>query len=175
MILSGPFWDHVLLLCAGAAAMAATESEPAASAPVRGFAPDIDLSDERDREAIRVRHGVRTLAKEEEGSPLRNLPKGVYGFTGAPATETPLFSKRAFRGFEVHKDKQGGEWLVGYFIPKHAEAVNAGSDVVEAELYPDKFGEATQLLAVSMARIIPNKRGPNRDDGCALKMEVRPK
>lgn len=55
-----------------------------------------------ERESLRQSLGLRIVTVQEEGSSIRRIPNGIYGFTGAPATdEIPLFIKPIFECFEI--------------------------------------------------------------------------
>ena len=59
------------------------------------------LSADQARERNRAAHKVRLITSREEGRGFAKLPTGVYGFTYAPAPETPLFVKHSFGAYEV--------------------------------------------------------------------------
>ena len=61
----------------------------AAPAPKTFDGRDLNLMDEQQREQLRAEHKLRPVKSEEEGTAITKLPNGVYGFTYAPATETP--------------------------------------------------------------------------------------
>src|SRR5581483_4515408 len=55
-------------------------------------------------EKLRAKRSLRPLQKSEAGTPVRDLPDGVYGFTYSPTFEsTPLFAHKSWRSFEFHK------------------------------------------------------------------------
>lgn len=118
---------------------------------------------DQERQAIRLQNAVRVVTKEEDGRPLDRLPGGVYGFSYSPASDAiPLFTRHAAASFEIHKPATGPYQILGYVAPAQAEA--QGQDV---KLYPDAYGEATQLIALPADRITRLK-GPSRAGGNCL-------
>jgi hypothetical protein len=123
------------------------------------------------RDRLRVEHRVRTLQSEEEGAAFDHLPNGVYGFTYAPATETPLFAKPAYHSFEVHKLADGSGRLLVYCTPDDASRI-AGGEVGEMMAYPDAWENATVLVAVPLERVMNSLYKPVRRDGNAVPLRV---
>lgn len=64
------------------------------------------------REAIRESHQVRLIDRADEGEAAHKLPNGIFGFTFAPLTETPVFAKHSHQSFEVHKLPDGELCLI---------------------------------------------------------------
>jgi hypothetical protein len=125
-----------------------------------------------DREALRVRHGVRLVAPEEEGFALDRLPSGVYGFTCAPGQdEIPVFSRQSLRAFEAHKDTDGIEYIIGFVTPEQADDIASG-DAAEVTLFPEEWGAARQIVAVALTRMASHKRALTRDEGNPLKFTL---
>ena len=77
------------------------------------------------REDLRRDHRVRLVTTEEEGCALDRLPAGTYGWTYAPASESPLFSKQGFQSFEMHRAQDGTGYLVGYVTDSDAIALSS--------------------------------------------------
>ena len=123
------------------------------------------------RDRLRVEHQVRSLHSEEEGAAFAVLSAGVYGFTYAPATETPLFSTRAYHSFEVHKLADGSGRLLVYCKPEDAARMAAG-EVVEFMGYPDPWEDATVLVSVPLDRLMNSLYKPVRRDGNAVPLRV---
>ena len=108
----------------------------------------------------------------EEGSSADRLPHGVYGFTFAPQEAAiPLFSKQSWHSFEVHKLADGSLHLVGCVTAKDAGLIRSGGHV-EVALFPDAWEDATELVTVALTRVVPSKRGPSREGGNGLKLEL---
>jgi hypothetical protein len=124
-------------------------------------------------EALRAEHGVRLVTEEEEGFGIAKVPPGVYGFSYAPSTEEiPLFCKKTFQSFEVHKLADGSEHLIGFVTPKEAIDLEMGNKAAEIRLYPEPVAEAVRLVSVNLAIVIPNKKGPARSDGNFLSLRL---
>jgi hypothetical protein len=125
-----------------------------------------------DLEQLRTQHGLRGLEKEEEGSAAERLPNSVYGYTYSPAEATvPLFAKKTWHSFEVHKLGDGSRYLLGFVTRKEAETVRSGGQG-EITLFPDPWEDATELVSVPYARAIPAKKGPSREGGNGLKVAI---
>ena len=127
-----------------------------------------------EREALRRQHHVQLMSDQDEGRAVVQLPGGVYGFTYAPALElSPLFQKKSFQNFEVHKLSSGAEHVVGYVTEPDAQKLGRGG-AADVTLYPDPYGEATHLVSVAVSRITNSKPNPSRERGNFLKLELAP-
>lgn len=137
----------------------------------KSFAPEPEEPEELKQ--LRLAHGVRLVTPEEEGNSTLKLPGGVYGFTYAPALEeVPLFRKRLYRSFEVHKLPDGEEHVVGYVTAPEAEKIESGADYVEIKLYPEPYEDAVRLVSIPVDRMLNTRRATSRDEGNYLKLEV---
>jgi len=127
-----------------------------------------------ERVALREKLGLRCVREEEEGRNIELQQDGIYGYTGAPATEElPLFIKPVFRCTEVQKLSSGEVFLLGYVTAKEADAFALGTEPITINLYPDPFGESTSLISVPIDRI-DRRRPPSRDDGNSMMVEIAP-
>ena len=109
------------------------------------------------REAIRESHRVRLIDPENEGKAAHKLPNGIFGFTFAPLTETPVFAKHSHQSFEIHKLPNGELCLVGYVSSQN-----------EARLYPGTRGEATKLVSIRVASVAPADNRLHREPGNSI-------
>jgi|GEM_PF-5772743 hypothetical protein len=120
--------------------------------------------DQRERDAIRIRNGVRRITAEEEGFATDQLPSGVYGFTYSPGSDAvPLFAKHCIEDFEVHKPEGREPQLLGY-VTENDYAVIESGEAITTKLYPSAYEQATKLIAVPGERIV-NVKHPSRIDG----------
>lgn len=125
-----------------------------------------------DLEHLRAANGLRPLEEAEEGFAADCQPNGVYGFTYAPAESAlPLFLKKTWHSFEVHKLQDGELQLVGFVTAKEAELIRQGLQG-EVTLFPDPWEASTELVSVPIARAMPSKRGPSREGGNGLKIAL---
>ena len=124
-----------------------------------------------ENEQLRSTRGLRALEIAEEGSTAESLPNGVYGFTYSPAEAVPLFTKKTWHSFEVHKLADGTRHLVGFVTAKEAEIVRDGKPA-EITLFPDPWEDATELVSIPFTRAIPSKKGPSREGGNGLKLAL---
>jgi hypothetical protein len=125
-----------------------------------------------DLEQLRAAHRVRLLEDAEEGFAADRQPNGVYGFTYAPAeAAVPLFVKKTWHSFEMHKLEDGELQLVGFVTGKEAEVIRNGLQG-EVMLFPDPWEESTTLVSVPMLRAMPSKKGPSREGGNGLKIAL---
>lgn len=129
-------------------------------------------SDEQQREKLRNDHALRSLSKNEEGTGVHNLPSGIYGFTYSPATETPLFARKAYHSFEVHKLASGRTVLLAFATEAEAETIRKGEDGIEVTVYPDPHEQATVLVTIPFERVLSNLYKPIRYDGNALPLKL---
>ncbi|MGC4053693.1 MAG: hypothetical protein QM757_31275 [Paludibaculum sp.] len=128
-----------------------------------------------ERQALRDANQLRIVSTQEEGGPIRHLPNGVYGFTGAPATnEIPLFAKPIYECFEIQKRANGELFFIGYVTEKEQQIIEKGLDPVVADLYPEPHDEAVNLVAISGSRV-DRRRPPTRDNGNSMKVDIGPR
>jgi len=117
-------------------------------------------------ESLRDQHQVRLLKGEEEGSAIGKLSGGVYGYTCAPGfDEVPVFSKKTYHSFEVHKAPNGTEYLLGYVTPEEAAELDTRKQGASIRLFPDAWESSTRLVNVPFANIVAPKRLPPRENG----------
>src|ERR1044072_9032847 len=108
---------------------------------------------------LRAERNLRELEAAEEGTTAERLPDGVYGFTYSPAEDVPLFAKKNWHSFEVHKLADRSQSLVGFVTGKEAKNVRSGAPA-EITLFPDPWEESTELVSVPLTRAVPAKKGP---------------
>jgi hypothetical protein len=85
-----------------------------------------------------IRAGLRALSREEEGLGFNCLPAGVYGFTYAPLSESPLFSRQGYHAFEMQRLPDGSGRLIAYLSAAEAEAIETGDEALELGVYPSR-------------------------------------
>jgi hypothetical protein len=124
-------------------------------------------------EALRARNKVRRVEDNEEGTGVDRLPRGVYGFSFSPHQEIPLFRRKMFRSFEVHKLADGTVHLVGFVTEKEYMRLAPSNGQVEVMLYPDPYEESMKVASVALDRVA-RATGPSRDYGNFLKLEIGP-
>jgi len=113
------------------------------------------------REEMRRRHGVRALSGEEEGTSIAKLPAGVYGFAYAPGQpEVPIFAKRDYHSFEVHKAADGTEYLIGFVTQNEASDLAVEREGAAIRLFPEPWEAAQSLVRVPAEKIVAPKRMP---------------
>jgi hypothetical protein len=116
-------------------------------------------------EELRRRHGVRPLEPAEEGSSIARLPPGVYGYSHAPGQpEVPLFARKSYHSFEVHKAGDGTEYLIGFVTPEEASNLAAGQEGAAVQMFPDPWESSQTLVSVDASKIVAPKRMP-RENG----------
>jgi hypothetical protein len=124
-------------------------------------------------ESVRAANGVRLVTEEQEGTSFAKLPPGVYGYTNSPMlADAPLYTKRIFRSFEIHKAVGGEGQVIFYVTPAIAHEIGSGRDFVECALYPEPHGEATEMVALPLRRVVGAKN-PSRDEGNFIRAAVR--
>lgn len=127
-----------------------------------------------ERNALRARLGLRAIRAEEEGRNIGNQAAGVYGFTGAPASdEMPIFIQPFFRCTEVHRLSDGEVAMVGYVTDQERVAFEAGSEPASIHLYPDPWRDSNCLISVPLGRV-DRRKPPARDEGNPMMVEVAP-
>ena len=117
-------------------------------------------------ETLRLQHQVRPLTRPEEGTAIRALSAGVYGYTCAPGfDEVPVFSKRTYHSFEVHKASDGAEYLIGFVTPQEANDLELRKQGAPIRLFPEPWDDSQCLAGVPVLQIQAPKRLPPREDG----------
>lgn|SRR5689334_20979564 len=125
-----------------------------------------------DLEQLRAAHRVRLVQDAEEGFAADHQPNGVYGFTYAPAEAAiPLFLKKSWHSFEIHKLEDGEIHLVGFVTGTEAETIRKGLQG-EVTLFPDPWEASQELVSVPLSRALPSKKGPSREGGNGLKIAL---
>ena len=109
-------------------------------------------------EALREQKGLKLISAEREGAPLATLPDNLFGFTFSPVNEsTPLFAKRQFQSFEVHKLTSGVVHVLGFLTENEAATFFGGKETLECHLFPEPQGDSTRLVEVPLERIAKAK------------------
>ena len=124
------------------------------------------------RDRLRTEHRVRLLNSEEEGTAFDKLPTGVYGFSYAPATETPLFSQQSYHSFEIHKLPDGSGRLLVFCTEQDAEQIARSQGDIEITAYPDTWQNAGVLVPIQMRCIATSLYKPVRRDGNAIPLRL---
>jgi hypothetical protein len=128
---------------------------------------------EAELEALRAIHQVELVSETDEGSGITHLPNGVYGYSCAPQLESPLFRKKIFRSFEVHKLLDGQVHIIGFVTEAEAAQLLSAGAQLDVNLYPEPWGESVKLVSIPVSRMLRHK-GPSRDKGNALSLRLVP-
>lgn len=130
--------------------------------------------EEPERIALREEHGVRPLTEEEEGTGIDQLPEGVYGFTNAVGQwDAPLFRKRIYLSYEMHKLRDGSPVLIGYVSSEDAERMRQSTGTVTIRLFSDRQEAAPHLVHIPLERVRRHKQHSERT-GQGLELELEP-
>ncbi len=130
------------------------------------------LSADQAREQLRSGNQVRLISSDEEGQAFHAIPTGVYGFTYAPATETPVFARRSYHSYEVHKLNDGSGRLIGFCAAADAARVRTGKGDFEITACPDPWNDATELVVIPMDAITNSLYKLNRREGNAIPLRL---
>jgi hypothetical protein len=84
----------------------------------------------------------------------------------------PLFAKKPYHSFEVHRLKGGEIHLLGFVTPDIAKKIHSKAGMVDAALYPDAYGQATEFVSIDIADLKPAKKAITREDGNPMKTLV---
>lgn len=120
-----------------------------------------------DQEIEKLRTGRRLtrVTDELEGVSLAGLPDNVYGYTLSPVNEsTPLFSKRVFQSFEIHKLNEGAVHILGFVTSVEASQIQAGATDIDIKLFPEPRDASNVFVEVPLDRVSRCK-APSRSDG----------
>jgi len=124
-----------------------------------------NIVDTPEQEGLRAAHQVRLVSTAEEGTGLKALPGGVYGFTYSPALEgAPLFGTRAFRSYETHKLPSGEVTLIGYASAEAARQLTTAAQDVTVQVQPHPEPEQDTLVEIPYSRIRTHRQyaAPNQ-------------
>ena len=108
----------------------------------------VNVSTEQAREALRREHDVRVVAPEEEGLAVRDLPAGVFGFTGSAALASPLFASRRYRNFEVHRVASGPAMVGFVTFADAAKLTTHTNEPATIRVFPDAEQDATTIVSI---------------------------
>lgn len=126
-------------------------------------------------EQLRSERRLRLPTLEEEGTVISHLEGGVYGFTYAPGLkEVPVFAKKHYHGFEVHRLSGGEVHLIGYVTPEEKAKLTSSKETVQCVIFPDPWEESTELVSVAESRLQPAKKSVTRADGNPFRTLVFP-
>jgi hypothetical protein len=159
-------------LITGIAVMMAATSRNGASDPLGQSEPQAPALP-REFDQLREQHAVALVSETEEGTAVAKLAGGVFGFTYTPHQESPLFHKRSYRSFEVHKLADGSRHILGFVSDHDASELSDPNRHVAIKLYPDSTDVAKTPVAIPASRL-SHARGPARDDHNALALELAP-
>ena len=129
------------------------------------------LSQDQARERYRLEHQVRLVPPSHEGAGFADLPSGVYGFTYAPATETPIFERHSYHSFEVHKLPDGSGRLIAFCTPQDAAQLT-GTGEFDITVYPDAWENASVPVTIPFDWIFTSLYKPVRRDGNAIPLHI---
>jgi hypothetical protein len=123
--------------------------------------------DTPEQQGLRAAHQVRLVSAAEEGTGIKQLPGGVYGFTYSPALDAaPLFATRSFRSYEAHKLPSGEVTLIGFASPDAARQLTTAPQDVTIQVQPHPEAEQSTLVEIPYSRIrnhrqyaAPNQHG----------------
>ncbi len=125
-------------------------------------------------QTLRALHQVKLVEETDEGGAAEELPNGVYGFTYSPQEQSPVFSKRMFQIFEVHKTLDGEVQIIGFISETDAQKLAAKTEeFISIHLYPEPYESAVKAIGIPKSQILEH-RGPIRENGNPLKLKVEP-
>lgn len=136
--------------------------------------PAPQLPAEQIREVWRQQHGVRAVQPQFEGFGIAQVPAGSYGYTYAPASASPLFARRGYQSFEMHKTLDGTAYLIGCLTPAESAQVTEARSAVEVRLCPEPHGEAQQTVCLPLDRVERKSSNPTHEDGGWVPLVVLP-
>jgi len=121
--------------------------------------------DTPEQEGLRAAHQVRLVTAAEEGTGIKQLPAGVYGYTYSPGLDSaPLFATRSFRSYETHKLASGDVTLVGFASADAARQLTTAPQEVTIQVQPHPEPEQNTLVEIPYSRIRTHRQyaAPNQ-------------
>jgi hypothetical protein len=140
-----------------------------------GYKPPIE---EVDFEGIckkyREENKVKLVDKEKTGFPLNETGSGIYGFTYSPSQRgpRPIFEKRGFQSFELHRLSDGREAIIGCVTKEDAEKLATG-DFAAIKLYPEPYDNAVAPGLIFFDHIVRSNDKVSRGDGNFIEFDVK--
>jgi hypothetical protein len=125
-----------------------------------------NTADTVDQEPLRAAHQVTIVGEAQEGTPVNQLPGGVYGFTYSPGLlNAPLFATRRYRSYEIHKVATGETFVVAFTDADTARLLESAIADATIQVQPEPGGSATVLVKVPYSRIRQHRQyaAPNQD------------
>ena len=123
----------------------------------------------QERESIRSRHAVQLVQGADEGDILKYARGGIFGFMYAPQTlDCGLFTKNPYLSFEMHKLADNSIKLLAVVTPEMKQKIEAAEGLVEIDLYPDAYRNASELVVLPY-ELLRHLKAPNRDEGNKIK------
>ena len=125
-----------------------------------------NTADTVDQEPLRAAHQVTIVGEAQEGTPVNQLPGGVYGFTYSPGLpNAPLFATRRYRSYEIHKVANGETFVVAFTDADTARFLESAIADAAIQVQPEPGGSATVLVKVPYSRIRQHRQyaAPNQD------------
>ncbi len=120
---------------------------------------------------LRSSKGLSIVPSEREGTALGKLPDNIYGFTGSPVnSEMPLWARRNYQSFEVHKLAGGVVHLLGFVTPEEAASIRDGR-ALAVNLYPEPYEAAQSLVQIAVS-IIKRAKPVSRIRGNYMPLEL---
>ena len=129
------------------------------------------VTQDQARQRFRAEHQVHLVSELDEGSSFAQLPAGVYGFTYAPATETPVFQHHSYHSFEVHRLPDGSGRMIAFCSPEDAAKLRSPGEQ-EITACPEPWESATEPVAIPFDWIQTSLYKPVRRDGNAISLHV---
>ena len=111
-------------------------------------------------------HQVRIVNDAEEGTGVKALPGGVYGFTYSPGLPSaPLFSVRRYRSYETHKLPSGEIYVIGFAVADVARALSTATEEMTLQIHPQPEGQHDVLVTIPYSAIRRHRQyaAPNQD------------
>ena len=117
-----------------------------------------------DQETLRTLHGVRIVSGDEEGTGVKKLPGGVYGFTYSPALpNAPLFAVPRYRSFETHK-LASEVFVIGFATVDDAAKLDSTREDFAIRIHAQPEHDYTALVKIPYSRIRQHRQyaAPNQ-------------
>jgi hypothetical protein len=177
MTITEVFGSGFLLAAISAIGFAFAESKSTTEVAEENEPADVDNQASQDAinglAALRLINQVKLLEEQDEGLSILEASPGVYGYTCSPLQASPVFSKRIFESFEVHKCPDSIVHLIGFVTPDDAKRLRDSDRVVDVIMFPEAWDESTEAVSIAQSRLVRSK-GPSREHGNYVNLTVEP-
>jgi len=127
-----------------------------------GKTPDGKAVPDKVLEGVRRRHELRPLTKLEDGTKIRDLPNGIFGFSMCDVSSLSAKRDNTF-SLEIHKKHDGIVYYVGYASNEDITKYLTRQKHFHILMYPHPWQTTSSLLEIPVGFVSKCELRPFRD------------